>query len=350
MPPPPEMLSSIVSIPPLGSPPKGVPTYAAGSGLSYRQSRPGAQRFVSPDGAAHVGFRPAHGFALVLGPPVGPSTAWASLVSAFERHCRALGLAPAFCGVGVAARSLLVGRGYRSVKVGDEAVVDLETLDLAGRRWRECRAAVNRGRRRGVTFAWVPPERRRGRLLDELREVSREWLARRPLPEIGVVIGTNRDLCAPDALLAAARGADGRVLGFVTWTPVPGGVGWMLDLMRGRAGAMAGLMDLLITRSLLDMKRAGYPTASLGGTPFSNVGNERGGVLRWVLDLVFRRVRVGYRFRPLWRFKGKFNPRWEPLYLAVGPGASPLRACWALVRASLADVGRRHLVRAVLNR
>ena len=81
-------------------------------------------------------------------------------------------------------------------------------------------------------------------VFDEFRsQVSDEWLARRPFPEMAFLLGVAHDLADPQNLLAVARGADGSVEGFVTWTPVPEGGGWMLDMMRRRSDAMPGLMD-----------------------------------------------------------------------------------------------------------
>ena len=319
----------------------------AANGLSYLQTRGHKRALSSLDGGTSIAFQSVGGFALVVGQPVGPVETWGPLLRDFEALCDSERLSAAFCGVNSSGLTHLRERGYRSVRVGDEAVVDLSNLHLKGGRWRECRAALNRAERRGVTLQWIAPGRLTEELLRELRGVSDEWLARRRLPELAFLLGDSGDLADPRCLLAVARGDSGRAEGFVTWTPVPGTGGWMLDMMRRRADAMSGLMDFLIVGYLLRMKRDGLGTASLGGTPLSNVGGETGGPLRWALNVAFRHGRLGYRFRPLHHFKRKFNPHWEPLYLAVQPGGAPAGALGAVLRACLTGVRPGHLVRAV---
>ena len=320
----------------------------AANGLSYLQTRGPKRTVPSSSGGASLAFQPVGGFALVVGQPVGPVDAWGPLLRDFEVLCDRERLSAAFCGVNAGGLAHLRERGYRSVRVGDEAVVDLPALRLTGGRWRECRAALNRAARRGITLEWVAPGRLTEGLLGELQEVSDEWLARRRLPELAFLLGSADDLADPRCLSAVARGPDGRAESFVTWTPVPGADWWMLDMMRRRADAMPGLMDFLIAASLLRMKCEGYGMASLGGTPLSNVGDEAGGPLRWALGVAFRHLRLGYRFRPLHHYKRKFNPRWEPLYLAVQPGGAPAGALRAVLRACLAELRPRRLVRAVV--
>ena len=208
-------------------------------------------------------------------------------------------------------------------------------LKLEGKKWRECRGALNRARRRGVRFQWLPQDERSPWLLREIEEVSRQWLATRLLPEM--CFGLSQVISVRDAgtRLAVALRHDGRVEGFVTWVPVPTGNACLLDLMRRRSDSMAGLMDFLITASLLSFQEEGLPTVSLGGTPLSNVGDEGGNVCRRLLDLAFRHISVGYPARRLWHYKEKFNPNWQPMYLAAAPGVSRLRACWAVAQACL---------------
>jgi phosphatidylglycerol lysyltransferase len=314
------------------------------NGLSYLQLQPPNSTFVSSDGQAGLGFREHRGFALVPGPPIGPPAAWPLLLEEFEQHCRGRGVALAFCGLAPFGRDVLQSRGYRLLKVGDEAGVPLDHLSLEGRQWRECRAALNRARRRDLTFEWVSSGARSGVLEHELHAVSEEWLAGKKIPELSFALGTHESLFDAHTRLGVARGPGGEAFGFVTWVPVPQQGGWMLDLMRQRPGAMAGLMDFLIVRSLLSFEEAGYRSASLGGVPLSNVGGERGGVLRKLMDLAFRLGGRAYQPASLLHFKSKFNPSWQPLYLACEARTHPALALLALVSASASTAGLAQFV------
>lgn len=316
-------------------------------GISYLQLQQPNHPFELP-GDGYIGYTPHLGFALVPGPPVAAEPAWTPAVQAFEQHAHGQGLHPAFCGIGEFGARFFSACDYRLLKVGDEAVVPLAQVDLRGRRWQECRTALNRARQRRLQFAWAPPREPDGALLRELRQVSDEWLRRKRLPELGFSLGSFRSVLDPACRVGVARDADGRLVGFVSWTPVPGRNAWMADLMRYRSGVMAGLMDFLVVRSLLDFRAEGYTLASLGGVPLSNVGATPGGWLRGVLDLVFARVQEPYSARSLLHYKRKFNPTWEPMYLACEHHSRLPLALLALLTASMPGLGPAQALRAAV--
>lgn len=319
------------------------------NGLSYLQLGEEKTLFLASTKDACLGFQTAGGYAIVPGQPVGPVSAWSGLIQEFEEHCLHRGLAVAFCGITADALPRFRERGYRFIKAGDDAVIDLPPLTLRGKQWQECRAALNRARKRGYSFSWVQTSQRTGALALELEEVSRQWLSSKRLPELRFALGTHESIFDHRTLLAIARGPDGRLEGFVTWAPVPTEPGWMMDMMRRRADTMAGLMDFLVTRSLLDFQSLGFRTASLGGTPLSNIGHEQGGVLRSILDLAFQRLqRAPYAPKSLLHYKRKFNPRWSPLYL-VYQAKTPLpQVFYALLRACAPTLGLGQIAQIVL--
>jgi lysylphosphatidylglycerol synthetase-like protein (DUF2156 family) len=304
--------------------------------------------FFSADGNGYVAYRAGAGFAVALGHPVGPRGAWPRLLSEFRSFCGDHRLAVAFCGVERQVLPFFEERGYTSLKVGDAARIDLPRFGTTGRRREECRYALNRAGRSGIAFEWVSPEARTTGLLTELDEISAAWLAARPFPEFQFAMGTIETVRDPLIRLGIARRPSGQIGGFVTWLPVFGGNGWLVDLMRRRSDAMPRLMDFLITRSLLSFRQEGYASASLGGSPLSNVDGAHGGLSRWVLDQIFNHLGLGYNFKSLVHFKAKFLPHWEPLYLACAPGASLVRSIIAVATAVAARVRPRHLLRACL--
>jgi lysylphosphatidylglycerol synthetase-like protein (DUF2156 family) len=316
--------------------------------LGYLGLHPDKRLFFASDRSGYVAFRVAAGFALALGHPVGPLRSWPRVLDEFRGYCADRRLGVAFCGVEASARPFFESEGFATLKVGDDARIDLTSFTTVGGRGARFRSALNRARRHGVTFEWLPAEARTPRVLTELEQVSAEWLGRRPYPELEYALGSIDTIRDPHVRLGVAREASGRVAGFVSWLPSFGARGWILDLMRRRPTALSRVMDFLITQSLLAFQREECPFASLGGSPLSNVGRERGGVLRWAMDRIYQHVNVGYGFKSLLRYKAKFRPRWEPLYLACAPGSSLLWASCAVARAVGARVRPRHLLRAAL--
>ena len=307
------------------------------NGISHLQLQPSHRLFRLPEGGAGVGYISQSGCALVPGPPIAPRSAWAALAGAFQEHCGSQQLSPVYCGLGEWGRDFFSERGYSTLKVGDEAVVPLEHMTLTGQPWREVRAALNRAQRYTITFRWLEHSERPAHS-SELHAISQAWLARQPWPELRFGLGNLASLHDEHARVAVAEDAAGKLLAFTTWVPVPARHGWMLDLMRYRPSSMAGLMDFLIARALLDFRAQGYHEASLGGVPCSNVGDASQGMLRWVLDAAFQRLRRPYNPGSLLHFKDKFNPDWQPLYLACAPQQLLPVALLAVVQAMLPAV------------
>ena len=128
----------------------------------------------------------------------------------------------------------------------------------------------------------------------------------------------------------------GRVVAFTTWLPYLDGKAMILDLVRRRADSPVGTMELLILRSLEAFRDRGLKEASLNGIPLASV--DRPGTdssadgenaedsrlseaLRWLYD----HGGAVYEAKNLFRFKSKFAPRWEPMYLVYPESANLAR-------------------------
>jgi lysylphosphatidylglycerol synthetase-like protein (DUF2156 family) len=282
-----------------------------------------------------LNYKQIGSFAIVLG---SPSTIAKEFMVNFEKWCNDYGLIPIFCGIGTEDRDFFVTRNYQILKLGDEAIIDLISMNLKGKQWSSCRSALNRASRMGLAFQWVKSSDR-NKIMDEVSKISDEWLHKRTLPELGFLMGTFKDLTSSD-LLAISRDAYGNICGFVTWYSIPGAQGWMLDLMRSRSNVMNGLNDFLLIKSLMFFQKSGCLIASLGGVPLSNWNSETDGVTRWFMDILFDYCNLVYPFKKLWNFKKKFNPQWQPLYLAIGSSGSKILPLLAVIRACILSKAR----------
>ncbi|HGM8102160.1 TPA: phosphatidylglycerol lysyltransferase domain-containing protein, partial [Pseudomonas aeruginosa] len=100
-----------------------------------------------------------------------------------------------------------------------------------------------------------------------------------------------------------------------------------LDLMRVHPDAPKLTMEFLMLGLILHYKAKGHARFSLGMVPLAGLQPRRGAPLTQRLGaLVFRRGEQFYNFQGLRRFKDKFQPDWEPRYLAVPAGLDPLVA------------------------
>ncbi|MEO8615519.1 MAG: phosphatidylglycerol lysyltransferase domain-containing protein, partial [Luteolibacter sp.] len=91
-----------------------------------------------------------------------------------------------------------------------------------------------------------------------------------------------------------------------------------VDLMRHSVEAPSCVMDFLFTELFLWGKAEGYQWFGLGMAPLSGmVAHPLAPLWQKLGALIYLRGSAFYNFQGLREFKEKFNPEWEPRYLAV---------------------------------
>jgi phosphatidylglycerol lysyltransferase len=172
-------------------------------------------------------------------------------------------------------------------------------------------------------------------LIPELRAVSDAWLARKRTAEKGFSLGSFEPEYIRRFPVAVVR-VQGRVVAFTNiWTAAPG-TELSVDLMRFAEDAPPGVMEYLFTRTMLWGREQGYAWFSLGMAPLAGIEARRLAPL-WnrLAGLVFRHGEHFYNFQGLRAYKEKFDPVWEPRYLA-SPGGLALPRVLANVSALIA--------------
>ncbi len=276
--------------------------------LCYFALRHDRSWFFSPSGSSFLSYRALGGIALVAGDPVGEPEEHAALLSSFRRHAEAHGWRVAVAGASEAGRSGWAALGFRSMYLGDEAVVRPDSFDLEGRAIRKVRQSVNRLHKAGYRFEVIAAPDAPPALRDQLRDVSLEWRGSRP--ERGFAMAMDALFAYPDTRLALASDASGRVGGFLQLVPAPAAASLSLASMRRRREAPNGLMEFLIAETLAWAGREGVEELSLN---FAVLGSTHSRPLRWLL---LRLDRL-FQLERLRRFNDKFHPVWRPRYLCV---------------------------------
>jgi lysylphosphatidylglycerol synthetase-like protein (DUF2156 family) len=289
------------------------------STLDYFALRSDKQRLLRH--GALVAYGEVGSVVIVSPDPIGPTaSARLAFLELFEASTRA---GKALCVLGASEPWAQWYRevGMRPFYLGDEAIVTLGALNLAGKRHKSLRQAVSRMRRYGYTVRVVPPL---GLSPAEQREVLRVMAeSRRGNRERGfsMTLGRVFDPRDRDLLMSLCFDPAGTIVGFVQWVPAPAINGYSLDLMRRDLGEHPnGMFDYLIVETMTDLAERGAGAISLNFAAMRGVlAGERGGELlgtrveRWVLD----RLSSSMQIESLWRFNAKFEPRWEPRYLVV---------------------------------
>ena len=276
----------------------------------------------SPSGKAFLMYGVEGRSWVALGDPVGPEDEVTELAWHFREEADRHGAWPVFYEVGTDRLPLYIDLGLTLLKLGEAAVVPLDSFNLEGSTRRGLRRTITEVSRRGVTFCVVPPEGV-GEVLTELKRVSDSWLEEKHTREKGFSLGRFDEHYIKRFPVAIA-GIGGEVVAFANLLSSGDHREISLDLMRYSPTAPAGVMEYLFIQLLLWGKEKGYRRFNLGMAPLSGLQNRALAPL-WnrAGALLYRHGEHFYNFRGLRQYKDKFDPLWEPKYLA-SPGGLAL--------------------------
>jgi len=293
--------------------------------------------YFSPSGQSAIAYVPKGRGAIALGDPIGPQADRADAIAGFQQFCQRNDWYPAFYHTLATHLDLYRSLGFKSLKIGAEAIVDLNTFTMQGKAGRPLRNAVNRMTKLGhrVEF-YMPPLS--DELLQELRTVSDEWLQMRHGSEKRFSLGWFNENYLRSCEVAVVRTPTGAVSAFANVVPEYQSNEITIDLMRRRRAIEHGTMEFLFVSLFQHFKQRGYDGFNLGLSPLAGVGEKPTSPrIEKALRYLYEHLNQFYNFKGLHEFKEKFHPRWEPRYL-VYPGAAALPAVVvALIRADSGD-------------
>ncbi len=262
---------------------------------------------------------------IALYDPIGPAQQRAELIWQFRDLCDLHHARPVFYQVRAENLPFYMDIGLTALKLGEEARVDLPAFDLEakGKEMKDLRYTWNRGGRDGLSLeifeAGAAP-------MDELQAISAAWVEGKNVREKGFSLGRFTESYLKHFRIAVIR-FEGRAVAFANLLETHSTELASLDLMRAHPEAPKLTMEFLMLGLILHYKQAGYSRFSLGMVPLSGLQPRRGAPLTQRLGaMVFRRGEQLYNFQGLRRFKDKFQPDWEPRYMAVPAGLDPLVA------------------------
>ncbi|WP_036285088.1 bifunctional lysylphosphatidylglycerol flippase/synthetase MprF [Microbacterium luticocti] len=297
-----------------------------------------------------VAYQRRAGVALALADPLGEASTRAASVAEFVRAAEHAGLVPCFFSADEATRAA-VPPGWRSLVVADDTIVDLPGLAFTGKRFGPIRTAMNRAEREGVTFRMTRLRDETWGVRAQLQAISQLWVGDKGLPEMRFTLGTLAEADDPEVRVALAVSPDGDVDGFLSWLPVygQGSVrGWTLDLMRRREGGFPPVMEYLIAMSAQHFRDEGAQLLSLSGAPLTHEYPPDADAIAKLSERLADLLEPVYGFGSLHRFKQKFHPRFESLYLLYRDESDLTRIAAALTRAFLPDATLRQFAGAGL--
>ncbi len=251
---------------------------------------------------------------IILGDPIGEKSLFTEGIQEFQRFIDVYGYRAVFYEVDEENLSLYHDNGYYFFKQGEEAVVDLEEFNMEGSAHRTFRNVVNRFAKDGYVFEVLDPPFT-DEFLDRLEPISAEWLGKRK--EMGFSVGWfNRDYLQKAPIAIVRNQESGGIIAFVSMTlQDPEHIG--IDLMRVKKEVPNSTMDFIFIQLLIHFKEQGFKHFSFGVAPLSKVGAApRSHRAERIAHFIYEHGQKLYSFEGLRKFKDKFDPTWEPKYLA----------------------------------
>jgi phosphatidylglycerol lysyltransferase len=272
------------------------------------------QFFFSSDGEALIQFARSGNRLVVLGDPSGNSSSFFKVLTEFLHEADKYGYICIFYQIESKWMGLYHDFGYNFFKLGEEAIVDLNTFTLSGKKRAGLRATKHKFEREGYSFS-IYQNPISDEVYEQLKQVSDAWLNGKK--EKSFSLGFFDRNYIDRAPVAVLKNREGHIVAFTTLMPVYQPNVISVDLMRYLPGSPSGIMDAMFLHLFEWAKENGYEHFNMGMAPLSNVGisphsfwSER------IAAVIFNNVRYMYSFSGLRKFKEKYKPVWIGKYLA----------------------------------
>lgn len=287
--------------------------------LSYFSLQDQRSYFFDPSGEAVLSYRLWGNVALVGGDPVGAPHVIPRLVQSFLEFCFDNAIDPCFLGVSGTHLHLYGSAGLKTLKIGEEAIIDLPHFKTESLK-RKVRRAARHIADLGIHATVYRRDSIPAEVLAQLQEISEQWVEAKGGSERGfsMTLGRLPRESDPDCEVVVAS-AGSQVLGYLAFVPVYGANGWSLDSMRRRLDTPNGLMEYLVVNAAETYQSRGYDTLSLNFASLSNAEDDiPSRALEGTRRFLFDHLSGFYQLKSLYQFNNKFEPRWRSRYMAYG--------------------------------
>lgn len=207
-----------------------------------------------------------------------------------------------------------INNGFRFLKLGEDALVNLEEFKTTGKHGKSFRQALNNMEEEKLSFkVYDPPFS--AEFMESLKEVSEEWLHGRK--EMGFSLGAFKEDYLNRSQMFTIEDEKGEVIAFANRLEMKNTNICSIDLMRYKEKGIHGLMEMLLISIIQWGKEQGYQYFDLGIAPLSNVGNKPySGGKEKAIHLAYQYGNRIYGFIGLRQFKQKIHPEWKNVYIA----------------------------------
>lgn len=293
--------------------------------------------YFSPSGQSVIAYVPKGRGAVALGDPIGPASDRPEAILGFREFCIRNDWHPGFYQTLPDTLEQYQALGFRVLKIGEEAIVDLHQFTLEGKAGRNLRTAINKFTKQGYHVNYYAPPIADD-LLAELKVISDDWLAQMEGAEKKFSLGWFDNDYLQDCEIAVVEDASNTPFAFANLVPEYRRKEATIDLMRHRSNVERGVMDYLFASLMQRCKEQGYDSFNLGLVILSGAGDDPAAPpLEKGMHYLYEHLNQFYNMQGLRAYKEKFHPYWESRYFVYLHLADLPEVVVALVRADSGD-------------
>ena len=256
-------------------------------------------------------YRPVNNSVIVLGDPIGVKENFVEAIDEFINYCSEYHMNVCFYEINGENLELYCDQGFRFVKVGQDATLDLTEFSLVGKKNRTWRHVLNNFDKGDFQFKVEEPTEN---LLSNMKRVSDNWLAGKN--EMGFSLGFFDEKYLKRTKIACIY-KENELLAFANLQPFYDKKTISIDLMRYIRSKDEGLMDFIFIKLILWAQENNYEKFYLGMAPLSKVGDKIYSKKKEkMLNIIYNSQNNIYNFKGLRSYKDKFKPTWSNKYIA----------------------------------
>lgn len=283
---------------------------------SYMGLLPDKQFFFTKDQDAVICYKTAQTVSVVLGDPICQKGKERQTIEEFTDALKQKGSTPTFLSVTPQIKEIFESLGYKSLKIGEDALIYTQLFTLEGKKVEDIRHGVSRMQREGVYYKWFTQDAIPQEVQIELKLLHELWLKSRKISGLTFSVDFYPLPKEAKGYLLAVYSKDNQLQASFSFFPYKQSKGFALDLMLRGQETINGLMEASIAESIRYFKAIGADEVSLGVAPLADVEPEESkNLLNKTTGMLFKNFNQFYNYQSLFKFKDKFNPSWEPRYL-----------------------------------
>ena len=270
--------------------------------------------FAPSDINAFIAYRVSRNFAVVLEDPVAENRdAMKKCITNFSKYCYDNGLKDIYYRVPKESLPVYHELSRKSLFLGQEGVVDIDTFSLEGGEKKSIRNALHKITEQGYTTHINMPPLKDG-LVQKLKAVSEEWLKVTGRTEIVFSQGMFIENEIKGQTVITVENREEKIIAFLNIIPDNVKNEGTYDLLRKTSDAPNGIMDYMVIELFKYFKTTGIRYVNLGFAPMSGIDDPHNFPEK-SLKFAYEKIRSFSHYKGMRDYKEKFDPEWLDKFL-----------------------------------